>query len=254
MEKLVVIVFDSELKALEGFRALKALDRDGDISVNEAQVIAKGPTGAVRVVDTADLLAFPLIGGGSVVGALIGLLGGPIGALVGATAGALIGTVGDAVQAGVTDEFISDIETALKPDKAAVVAEIAEEWMTPLDEQMERIGGLVFRRARTFEKTTQDDLDAAAHQAEMDELELERAQAKSNRLAIVDARIDKLRAKLENAIQRKRDKMALHQQQREAKIKALQTKADQADGEVRRRQEARIAELRRDYAAKGGVG
>jgi uncharacterized membrane protein len=253
MEKLVVIVFDSELKAIEGFRALKALDRDGDISVNEAQVIKKGPTGAVRVVDTSDMLSFPLIGGGTVVGALVGLLGGPVGALVGATAGALVGSIGDAVQAGVTDEFISDIETALTPDKAAVIAEISEEWMTPLDEEMERIGGLVFRRVRTFEKATQDDSDAAAHKAEMDQLKAERAKAKSERLAKIDARIDKLRAKMENAIQRKRDKMRLHQQQREARIKALQAKADAADGDVRRRQEARIAELQRDYAEKAGV-
>jgi uncharacterized membrane protein len=254
MEKLVVIVFDNELKAREGFRLLNGLDHEGEISVNQAQIIKKGPTGAVHVVDTADLLSSPLIGGGTVVGALVGLLGGPVGALVGATAGALIGTIVDAVQAGVTDEFIDDIRTALTPDKAAVIAEISEWWTTPLDDRMESIGGLVFRRARALEKTTQEDLDAAAHQAEMDELKAERAQARSNRLAKIDARIDKVRAKLENAIQRKRDKMALYQQQREARIQALQMKADQADGEVRRRQEARIAELRRDYAAKAATG
>ena len=40
----------------------------------------------------------------------------------------------------------------------------------------------------------------------------------------------------------------LRQQQREARIQALQKKADRSEGEIRRRQEARIAELRRDYA------
>lgn len=48
--------------------------------------------------------------------------------------------------------------------------------------------------------------------------------------------------------------MQLRQQQREAKIRALLAKADKADGEIRRRQEARIAELRRDYEEKPALG
>jgi uncharacterized membrane protein len=254
MEKMIVIVFDDELKALEGFRALKELDRKGEISVHEAQVIAKGPSGAVCVVDNADMLSFPLIGGGAAVGALVGLLGGPFVAVLGASTGALIGSLGDAEEAGVTDEFVDDISTALKPDKVAVVADIAEEWVTPVDTEMERLGGLVFRRARTVVETTQEDLDAAAHRAEMEQLKVERKQARSDRLEKIDAKIDHLRAKLENAIERKRIKMRLHQQQREAKIQALQTKANQSEGEVRRRQETRIAELRSDYAEKAAGG
>jgi uncharacterized membrane protein len=253
MEKLIVLVFDNQTKALEGAQALRELDREGEISIYEAQMVTKEPSGAVRVIDSADKLGFPMIAGGTAVGALLGLLGGPVGLLIGATAGALIGSISAVEDTGVTEEFANDVMTALTPGKVAVVADIAEEWVTPLDTRMERIGGVVFRRAHTAVETTQDDRDAAAHRAEMEQLKAERAQARSDRLAKIDAKIDNLRAKLESAIERKRVKMQLRQEQRQAKIQALQTKADQAEGEIRRRQEARIAELRRDYAKKAAM-
>jgi uncharacterized membrane protein len=254
MEKLIVAVFDSEAKAFEGLRILGELQDEGHISVFESRVLAKDRGGVVRVLDSADPQSVPLVAGGTGIGALVGLLGGPLGILVGAAAGTLIGSIIDLNDAGVTEEFVSDIETALRPGKFAVVADIVEEWMTPLDTRMESIGGVVFRRARTFVKTSLDDRDAAANRAEMEQLKAERAQAKSDRLEKIDARIDHLRAKLESAIERRRIKMRLRGQEREAKIQALQAKANQAQGEVRRRQEARIAELRADYAEKVAVG
>jgi hypothetical protein len=168
--------------------------------------------------------------------------------LVGAAAGAVIGTVADVEESGVTDEFVNDVTTALTRGKVALVADISEERVTRLDTRMEQLGGVVFRRARALVEDTQDDRDEAAHRAEMEQLKAERAQARAGRLAEIDAKIDNLRAKLENAIERKRLKMQLRQQQREARIQALQKKADRSEGEIRRRQEARIAELRRDYA------
>jgi hypothetical protein len=88
----------------------------------------------------------------------------------------------------------------------------------------------------------------------MEQLKAERAQARADRLAKIDAKIDSLRTKLENAIERSRVKMQLRQREREARIETLKVKADQSQGEIRRRQEARIAEVRRDYAEKAAAG
>jgi hypothetical protein len=154
----------------------------------------------------------------------------------------------------VTDEFINDVATALTPGKVAVVADIAEEWVTPLDTRMERIGGVVFRRARSLVKNLQADRDAAAHRVEMEQLQAERAQARAERLAKIDAKIDSLRARVENAIEREHIKMQMREREREARIEALQAKADQAQGAIRRRQEDRIAAVRRDYADKAALG
>jgi uncharacterized membrane protein len=248
MEKMIVVVFDNESKAFDGLLALSELDREGEISIYAEQVVVKEPGGTVRLIDNPDVSSFPTIGGGAAVGALIGLLGGPVGALVGAAAGAAIGTLTDVEESGVTNEFIDDVTRTLTHGKAALVADISEERMTPLDVRMEQLGGVVFRRARTLVQNTEDDRDAAAHRADMEQLKAERAQARADRLAKIDAKIDHLRAKLENAIERKRLRMQMRQQEREARIQALKTKADRSEGEIRRRQEARIAELRCDYA------
>jgi len=250
LEKIIVVIFDNEAKALDGLQIIRELDSEGEISVYQAQVVAKDPGGAVRLVNSDDLLSLRMVAFGTAVGALVGLLGGPIGAMVGATAGALIGSVGDMEEAGVTDEFVADVKTALTPGKVAVVADIMEEQVTPLDTRMERIGGVVFRRMRTFVETTEADLDAAAHKAEMDQLKAERAQARADRLAKIDARIDHLRAKLQHAMERKRASAYARQRERDDRIEALQEKARRSDGEIRRRQEARIAALKRDYAER----
>lgn len=65
--------------------------------------------------------------------------------------GLLGGSIGDLRDVGVTDEFVADITTALTPGKAAVVAHIVEEWMTPLDTRMESIDACGFRDFRRHE-------------------------------------------------------------------------------------------------------
>jgi uncharacterized membrane protein len=245
---MIVVVFESQAKAWEGFRVLKDLDREGEISVYEAEAIAKEPDGEIRVMDGTDKTGLPTIGGFAAVGALVGLLGGPVGALIGAAAGTAIGTFGHLEESGVGEEFVNDVSKTLTSGKAAVVADVDEDWVTPLDTRMEAIGGVVFRRERSFVQITQDERDVAAHRAEMDQLKAERLQAKADRLAKIDGKIDNLRAKIEAAIERKRAKMQLRQQQRNARIQILEAKASEAQGELRKRQEARIAEVRRVYA------
>jgi uncharacterized membrane protein len=132
MEKLIVIVFDNQTKAFAGLEALRELDRDGEISLFAAQIAAKEPNGGVRFIDTPEDADFPVIGVSTLLGTLVGVLGGPIGLLGGAAAGALVGSIVELEHAGITDEFINDVATALTPGKVAVVADIAEEWVTPL--------------------------------------------------------------------------------------------------------------------------
>jgi len=248
MEKMIAVVFDSETKAMDGLQIIRELDADGEISVFEAQVVAKKPEGGVRVIRNDDLLSLPMLAGGTAVGAIAGLLGGPVGVIACGTAGAVIGAIADADKAMLTDEFAAEVSRAISAGKVAVVADIMEEAEAPLDRRMESIGGVVFRRMRVFVETAEDDFDAEAHQAEMEKLKAERARARADRLKKIDARIDHLRARLENALERQGATMRLREQQREARIEALKAKARDAEGEVRHRREARIAEFRRDYA------
>src|SRR5271165_1794406 len=64
MEKMIVVVFENQSKAVAGLHALRGLSGQGEISVYDAQVVAREPNGAVRVVDKVDLSGFPEIVGG----------------------------------------------------------------------------------------------------------------------------------------------------------------------------------------------
>jgi uncharacterized membrane protein len=85
------------------------LDRDGEISLFEAQIAVKEPDGGVWLTENPDDVDFPVIGVSTLVGTLVGVLGGPIGLVSGAAAGALIGFLGELERAGVSDEFVSDV-------------------------------------------------------------------------------------------------------------------------------------------------
>jgi len=253
MKKLIVIVFDEESKARSGFEALRELDRDGEISLFEAKIAAKESNGSVRVIENPDHVDFPLIGAGSLVGTIVGVLGGPLGLLAGAAAGAVIGFVVTLERAGITDEFVSDVSNAMAPGKFAVVADISEDYTAPLDTRIEKIGGVIFRRARSQVRQMHHDRDVDAHRAEMEQLKAERAEARAERLGRIDARLDQLGKKLERALLRERSHILLREEQRDGRIRALKAKADQSQGEIRRRLEARIAELQREYEQNASV-
>ena len=72
---------------------------------------------------------------------------GPVGLAVGATAGIAGGAAFDLTNAAVGEDFVDDVSAALSPGKVAVVAEVEEDWTTPVDARMDAIGGIVFRRA-----------------------------------------------------------------------------------------------------------
>jgi uncharacterized membrane protein len=56
---------------------------------------------------------------------------------VGGAAGALSGATVDVDKARVGNDFINDVSKVLLPNRVAPVAEVEEEWTTPVDARME---------------------------------------------------------------------------------------------------------------------
>jgi uncharacterized membrane protein len=95
LDKMLVVVFDNQQKALDGQTALRQLENDGKIGVYVSAVIAKNTTGPVAVLKTDGPRRFaPLVG--SFLRSIVGLLGGgPTGAAIGAAVGIATGTVAE---------------------------------------------------------------------------------------------------------------------------------------------------------------
>ena len=142
MDRMLVVVFDNEAKAYEGKKALLQLDGEGSISVYAYAVLAKHADGTTSVKQGDDSGPIGVLLGTSF-GSLIGLLGGPAGVAIGAATGLAAGGAVDLNNARIGEDFIDDVSKQLVPNRVAVVAEIEEDWTTPVDNIMESLGGTV---------------------------------------------------------------------------------------------------------------
>jgi uncharacterized membrane protein len=246
MEKMLVVVFDDESKTYEASRALKQIDAEGSIAIYAEAVIKKNADGTVTVKQVDD--GFPIgTVGGTAIGSLIGLLGGPVGLGIGAVAGALAGSLDDLSVAGVDAEFLDDVGTALTRGKSAVIADISEEWVTPVDTTMEALGGAVVRSARESVEDEQRAREVAALRAEIDQLKAEHARAQADRKAKLQAKIDQLNAKLQAKLDQAKQRSEQIKSETEAKVQALQKKAVRAQGDINATLDARAKRIREVY-------
>jgi len=224
MDRMLVVVFDTETKAYEGKRMLLLLENEGSIVVYAYTVIAKHADGKVSVTQSDDPGPLGTLVGTSV-GSVIGLLGGPAGVAIGAAVGMLAGGTADIENARVGDDFIDDVVKKLTPNKFAVVAEIQEEWTTPLDTRMEAIGGTVFRRSLSEVTDTVDDEDLTAMKADFAQLKAEHAKARADRKAKLQEKINQLDSKIQARIEKAKERRVAAQQRAQAKVELLKTKA-----------------------------
>jgi len=242
MERMVVVVFDNELKAYDGSRVLKELDAENSISIHAKAVIMKNADGKVEIKDEGDEFPIRTVSG-TAIGALVGLLGGPIGLGIGAVAGTFTGLILDMNRAGINAEFLDDVSNKLTPGKWAVIADISEDWETPLDTRMAALGGNVFRTTRQKVVTEQDAKDVAAMKADIAHLKAEQAKSKADQKVKIQAKIDKLNTKVHTKLEQAKQRSERRQAEVKAKIGALEKKASKAKGEPKAKIEARISEL-----------
>jgi hypothetical protein len=178
------------------------------------------------------------------------VVGGPIGMALGATAGGLAGVIYDVVHAGVSHEFLDEVSAALTPDKAAVLAEVNEDWVTPVDVRLRKLGGRVFRRQPAEVVEDQLNREAAAIDAELKALEAELAQASAENRAALQADIESTRQKLEELDNQVVAKEAEVQAEVTARLEAMRDQAKTASEARKAHLEKRIAEAQAKYEVR----
>jgi uncharacterized membrane protein len=224
MDRMLVVVFDNESKAYEGKKALVQLDKEGSIGVYAYAVLAKNADGNATVKQGDDVGPIGSLLGTSL-GSLIGVLAGPAGLAVGASAGLLAGEAFDVNNAGIGADFIDDVAKVLLPNRVAVVAEIDEDWTTPVDTRMEAIGGTVFRRALSEVKDTIYEENIAAMRADLDQLKAEHAKAQADRKAKLQEKINQLDSRIQAQLQKAKERGEALQRKAQAKVQVLKAKA-----------------------------
>jgi uncharacterized membrane protein len=232
MDRMLVVVFDNESKAYEGKKALLQLDSEGSISVYGYAVVAKNADGTASIKQGDDAGPLGTLAG-TALGSLIGVLGGPVGVAIGATAGFAGGMTGDLLNAGVGDDFVYDVSKSLLPSKVAVVAEIEEDWTTPVDTRMEAIGGVVFRRALSDVVHQVHQENVTSMKADMAQLKAEHAQAHANRKGKLQEKINQLDSKIQAQLQAAKNRRETAERTAQAKAQILKSKAAVAEAAAR---------------------
>jgi uncharacterized membrane protein len=224
MDRMLVVVFGNESKAYEGEKALLQLKREGTVVVYAYGVIAKNADGTAAVRQSQDAGPLGTLSG-TALGSVIGLLGGPAGLAIGAGVGLLTGITADLNNARISEDFIDDVNKQLQPNKFAVVAEIDEEWTTPVDTRMETAGGTVFRRALSDVKQTVHDENIAAMKADFAQMKAEHAKTSADRKGKLAEKINQLDTKIQARLEKSKEQRKAAEQQAKAKAEILKTKA-----------------------------
>lgn len=231
MDTMLVVVFDTEAKAIEGRNALLELDGEGSINLFEHAIVTKRTDGttAVKLADERGPLGTLA---GTELGALIGLIAGPVGLATGAVVGLLAGSASDINKARINDDFVDDFTKQLQPGRFALVAEIDEGSTTSVDIRMAGIGGPLFRSSLSDVKHALHEEHVAAMQADLAEMKAEMAQARADRRVKLQEKINKLDSNIQEQLQKAKERRQAAERRDQAKAQTLKTETSALKGEA----------------------
>jgi DNA repair exonuclease SbcCD ATPase subunit len=150
----------------------------------------------------------------------------------------------DLYNEGVSLDFIDEVGGSLKPGKVAVVSEVDEMWVVPVETELGKLGATTFRRYTGDIVDEQLTREAEETKADLEQLRKEMSEAVGSAKATVQARIEADERKLDALdarIEAQSEKQTAQFKQRMAKLQEqLKSANDRRKSEI----EARIVELK----------
>ena len=142
MSDLVVIGFPDEFKADEVLIALRRLELDYLIDLEDAAIVVRNQDGKVRVKQSQELVASGALSGGFW-GLLIGLMFlEPLLGIFGAAVGALSGALTDI---GIDDNFIRELGDTIEPGTSALFILVRKSTPDKVLDELSKFEGKVLR-------------------------------------------------------------------------------------------------------------
>jgi hypothetical protein len=169
---------------------------------------------------------------------------------VGAYVGGFGGLMYDLFKSGVSIDFVDEVSASLTPGKAAVIADVDETWVTPIDTRLGALGGTTFRRVPG--EVIDDELirETDAARMEFEQLRAELRQASSEAKSHVEKAIEAQRRKLEALDDRIEKTLAQETAAFNARLATLREQEARAQENKRQQIGARKAELKASHEAR----
>lgn len=123
MNQLIVVAFDHFDDARNAMKSLRGLERQGRVHFEDTAIIERDPDGTAHVKDEISGTTETAAAIGALIGGLVTfafpLAGIAIGAALGAAVGSSLGT-------GVSDDFVDEVKTTLRPGRSALFLVVKE--------------------------------------------------------------------------------------------------------------------------------
>ncbi len=243
MNKLIVAVFENQTDAFEASAALTDLHREGDISIFGSAIIEKDQNSQLSVKQQKDNSTGEGWAMGFLGGSLVGALAGPAGLAVGASVGGMTGLAFDMDRVGVDAEFVEEVSQALKPGNTAVILDVEEGWVTPVDTRVENHNGIVFRRNRSEVIDDQLLRESEMLNAEYKELKADMAEANDEMKASMQKHYDAVNKKVAATEELINKRMKETKESASEKSKKLKSQLEGASSRRKKKIQQRLDEL-----------
>ena len=123
MNQLLVIAFDHFDDAKNAMANLRALERDGQIRFEDTAIVEREPDGTAHVRNEVSGTTETASAIGAVIGGLVTFVFPLAGIALGAALGALVGR---SLDRGVSDTFVDEVKTTLRPGRSALFLVVKE--------------------------------------------------------------------------------------------------------------------------------
>ena len=144
---LLVLAFDSRLKAQEAFLAFQRLQTEETIVLHDAVFFTKDDAGRTHVQETTDVS----VGAGAA-----SSVAGPLGTLVGGAVSAGLGALSaKLIDIGIPDATVKEIEDALTPNSAALALLVSHVKEDALAVELKRFSGATLTRSTLSDETVE---------------------------------------------------------------------------------------------------
>jgi len=154
--QVIIAAFKEEETADAALKALKEAKKERLIGIQDAAVIRRDEDNKLHIKETADMGGGKGAAVGGVLGGIIGLIGGPAGVVLGGAAGAAVGGfTAKLFDAGIPDERLEEIGSALTPGTSAIIAIIEHKWVAEVEQELAQAGADVLTEALRDDITKQ---------------------------------------------------------------------------------------------------
>jgi uncharacterized membrane protein len=123
MTQLIVIAFDHFDDARNAMAGLRSLERLGQIRFEDTAIVERDPDGTAHVKNEVSGTTETAAAIGALIGGLVTFVFPLAGIALGAALGALVGR---SMDRGVSDRFVDEVKTTLRPGRSALFLVVRE--------------------------------------------------------------------------------------------------------------------------------